>query len=109
MKKQKFPGFENCMRMMRKSDPQIQEDGFNWLARHVKEHVDQLIDTFNIEKDIGIKCWLLELIGKSKSPKSFQVLKDSLNHENASVVNWAVWGLQNLDTKEARRELHNRK
>ena len=34
MKKEKFPGFKNCMELMRKSDSQLREDGYSWLRPH---------------------------------------------------------------------------
>jgi len=56
------------MRLMRKHDPQLQEDGFHMLRPHAAEHVDELIAEFRAEKkDHGLRCWLVELIGDARS------------------------------------------
>ena len=95
--------------MMRKSDPQLQEDGFNWLLPRSSEFIEELIIEFNSEKNLGLSCWLLELIGESKSLKSFETLQKSLVNENESIREWAIIGLRNLDTKESRHLLFDLK
>src|SRR5688572_2130171 len=101
--KDKFPGFKKCMAMMRqKRDPQTQEDGFGWLLPHAREYVHELIEEFGPEKDHGLRCWLLELLGSAKSHDSFDFLAGQLRNEDQELRYWAIWGLKNLDTKEAR-------
>jgi hypothetical protein len=100
--KDKFPGFKKCMVMMRKRNGQTQEDGFHWLLPHAGDHVHELIEEFKQEKDLGLRCWLLELIGSSKSPAAFDFLAGELSGPYQRLRHWAVWALNNLDTKEAR-------
>ncbi|MDY3557771.1 hypothetical protein R5W23_003036 [Gemmata sp. JC673] len=100
--KAKFPGFKKCVAMMRARDPATQEDGFHWLRPHAGEHVHELIGEFGQEKDHGLRCWLLELIGLAKSPAAFEFLAGQLRSADERFRFWAISGLKNLDTKEAR-------
>jgi len=103
--KYKFPGFKACMKMMRSRDPQVQEDGFHSLLPHASEFVEQLIAEFYAEEKHGLRCWLLELLGESKSPQALPVLQENLYSSDESLKSWAIYGLKKLDTKEARRIL----
>lgn len=100
--KAKFPGFRKCIAMMRKRDHQTQEDGFHWLLPHAGEYVHELMEEFGKEKDLGLRCWFLELIGSAKSPDSFDFLASQLRAEDQRLRHWATWALKNLGTKEAR-------
>ncbi len=100
--KARFPGFKKCMAMMRKRDPQTQEDGFHWLLAHAGEHVHELIEQFGQEKDHGLRCWLLELIGSAKLPDAFEFLSGQLRNADERFRFRAIKGLKNLGTKEAR-------
>jgi hypothetical protein len=61
--------FRAAMRLMRRSDPQQQEDGFHQLLPRAAGHLDELIDEFEREQDDhGLRCRLLELIGAAASP-----------------------------------------
>lgn len=100
--KAKFPGFPKCMEMMRKRDPQTQEDGFHWLEPHAGEYVHELIEEFAKEDDHGLRCWLIELIGSARSPDAFAFLAGQLRSVNERFRFWAISGLKRLGTKEAR-------
>jgi hypothetical protein len=100
--KARFSGFKNCMEMMRKRDPQTQEDGFHLLLTHAREHVQELIAEFEGEEDFGLRCWLLELIGSAKSPDAFDFLAGQLRAGDWRLRSRAIEGLKNLDTQEAR-------
>ena len=100
--KAKFPGFKKCMAMMRKRNPQTQEDGFHWLLPHAAEYVTELIEEFGKEQDFGLRCWLLELIGAAKSPQAFDFLAGQLRSDDPQLRDRAVQALKDLDTKEAR-------
>ncbi len=101
----RFPGFKNCMAMMRDRDPQVQEDGFHWLLPRATEHVAELIDEFRTEANLGMRCWLLELIGSARSATAFELLAEQLLAADPSLRYWAIDGLKSLDTKEARTQL----
>ncbi|MFI9504228.1 HEAT repeat domain-containing protein [Nocardia sp. NPDC052566] len=94
--------FRDAMRLMRGSNPQQQEDGFHQLRQHAAEHLDDLIEQFEQEQDRRLRCWLLELIGGTKSPEALPILSAQLNNPDKSLRDWAVWGLAKLDTSQAR-------
>jgi hypothetical protein len=97
--------FAQAMRLMRRHDPQLAEDGFQRLRGLAGAHVDELIGEFGRETDHGLRCWLLELIGQSRSPRAFDLLVAQLRVEDEALRDWAQRGLRQLDTKEARRVL----
>jgi hypothetical protein len=91
--------------MMRKHNPQTSEDGFYSLLPHAAEHVDDLMVEFQTEKDYGLRCWFLELVGAARSPKAFDLLCEQLRSADDGLRYWAVQGLQQLNTPEARQVL----
>lgn len=94
------------MRLMRRRDPQAQEDGFQLLLPLAAEHVDELVAAFGqVDVDHGLRCWLLELIGEARSPDALPLLVEQLHSDDESLRDWAVRGLQMLDTKPAREQL----
>jgi hypothetical protein len=103
-RKYRKPTFAECMKMMRGRNPQVREDGFHAL-RGRPEHLDALVRELGIETDHGLRCWLLELIGETRRPDAVPVLAEYLTSEDESFREWAVAGLQAIDTKEARRML----
>ena len=103
--KESFPGYSACLAMMREHDPLIQEDGFHWLLPGASEHLEEFIEDFRREEGRGLKCWLLELIGEARSPKAFALLCEQLHSSEVSLRDWAIRGLQHLDTNEARQAL----
>jgi len=103
--KDPFPGFQECMRLMRKHDAQLQEDGFHFLLPHAHEYVAQLIDEFSHEADPGLRYWLLELLAEAKDPNALSLFLEYLQSDERSLKAIAVHGLKQLNTKEARRAL----
>jgi hypothetical protein len=104
-KKSRFLGYDHCLALMRKHDPQLREDGFHELLPHAAEHVDELTRDFREETDHGLRCWLLELIGEAKSPRALPLLTLQLGSSDESFRDWAIRGLQALNTPEARQAL----
>jgi HEAT repeat protein len=97
--------FQHAMRLMRRHDPQAQEDGFQLLRPHAAEPVDELITAFAEEPDHGLRCWLLELIGEARSVDALPLLAEQLSSDDESISGWAVRGLEELGTKQAREQL----
>src|SRR5262245_38940176 len=93
------------MRLMRKHDPQLREDRFGMLEPIAAEVLPQLIEAFETESDHGLRCWLLELIGRARSERAMPVLVRELGSEDESIRDWARRRLKQLDTKEARTVL----
>jgi hypothetical protein len=98
--------FERAIRQMRGHDPQAREDGFHDLRPHAAEYLDELVGEFKQERDDhGLRCWLIELIGGARSPAAAPLLIEQLNGDDEALRAWAAWGLERLDTKEARHAL----
>lgn len=94
------------MSLMRRGDPQKREEGFDQLRVIAAGHVDELLDAFDAERDDhGLRCWLLELIGEARSPKTLPVLASQLGSDDDALRGWAERGLRLLDSKEARTAL----
>ncbi|MEQ0559159.1 HEAT repeat domain-containing protein [Amycolatopsis sp. NEAU-NG30] len=99
-------GFDAAMRLMRSRDPQQQEDGFAQLRLHAAEHVAELIEQFERERqDQGLRRWLLELIAESGSPAALPVLVAQLDSADESLRGSATAGLTRLGTPEARSSI----
>lgn len=105
MKKQKVPGFSACMKMMRKHDAQIKEDGFHFLLPRAAEFCVELLREFQLETDHGLRCWLLELLGAAVDERALGLFVEQLHSEDESFRYWAILGLRKLDTYEARSAL----
>jgi hypothetical protein len=103
--KARFPGFAKCMELMRKHNPQLQEEGFAILRPHAHEYVDELIEEFGRETDLGLRCWILELLGEAKSPSAFPLFIDVLLGNEENLWSWAIRGLHKLNSKQARQAL----
>ncbi|MGC9670501.1 HEAT repeat domain-containing protein [Planosporangium sp. 12N6] len=98
--------FRHAMRLMRRHDPQSQEDGFALLRTHAGEHLDQLIAEFHQEHDQGLRCWLLELIGAARDERALPLLAEQLHSPDESLRSWAASGLRRLNNRQARRLLY---
>jgi HEAT repeat protein len=94
--------------MMRKHNPQVQEDGFALVRQVAPEHVADLITAYLREEDPGLRCWLVELIGEAGSPQALPVLSEALASQDESIHDWARVGLEKLGAKEARSLLWRR-
>ncbi len=100
--KAKFPGFNKCIQMMRSHDGENREDGFGWLAQHASQHVNELIEAFADNENLGLRSLLIELIGVAKSSEAFPFLATQLRAHDWRFRKWAIVGLKNMDAKEAR-------
>jgi hypothetical protein len=100
--KEKFPGFKKAMAMMRKHQAHLSEEGFQCLLPHAAEYVHELMGEFGKEKVHGLQCWILELIAEAKSPDAFDFLANHLRSEDEAFRYYAMRGLNDLGTKEAR-------
>ena len=99
--------FDRALQAMRGRDPQLREDGFDFLREHADSYVDELIAEFDGERDDhGLRCLLLELVAEARSSRAFPLLASQLQADDESLRFWAVRGLEMLDTREAREELH---
>ena len=97
--------FEAAFALMRKHDPQLQEEGFGRLRDMGAVVLPDLVAAYDAESDHGIKCWLLELIGDAQAESALALLVHELDNGDESLRGWARRGLQRLDTKDARTAL----
>jgi hypothetical protein len=104
-KNARFPGYEKCLALMRKHDPQLMEDGFGLLLPHASAHIDALMRDFREETDHGLRCWLLELIGHAQAEVALGLLVEQLASSDDSLRDWAIRGLQRLDSHQSRKAL----
>jgi hypothetical protein len=93
------------MRLMRKRDPQSQEDGFHLLLFRAHEYSQQLMVEFAQETDPGLRCWLLELLAEARDPDALPLFLEYLHSDETSLKMMAIHGLNQLNTKDARRAL----
>jgi hypothetical protein len=75
------------------------------LRPHAAEYLDELITEFRREHDLGLRCWLLELIGEARSSVALVLLVEQLHNDDEALRSCAARGLKLLDTKDARRAL----
>ncbi len=95
------------MRLMRKRNPQVKEDGFGALLPHAAEYVPELLAEFRDEQnDHGLRCWLLELLGEARSPELVPFFAEQLTSQDDSFRDWAVHALRQIGTKQAREVLY---
>ncbi len=52
----KVTRYAECLALMRKHDPELQERGFRFLIPHASAFVDELIADFLRERDHGLRC-----------------------------------------------------
>ena len=103
--KKRIPKFQECMRLMHKRDPQMQEDGFHLLLSQAHDYTQQLIEEFVQETDPGLRCWLLELLVETRNSDALPLFLQHLHSKETDLRVIAIRGLKQLDTKEARRAL----
>ena len=86
--------FIRGLAMMRKHDPQVQEDGFGLVKGVAAAHVAELSSAYAKESEHGLRCWLLELLGETRSPEALPVLIEALDSPDESIRHWGVVGLK---------------
>ena len=82
------------MRLMRKHHPQLQEDGFHALLPHAREFVPELMREFGLERDHGLRCWLLELLRAARDPRALPLFVEQLDSGDESLRDWAIYRTQ---------------
>jgi len=79
------------------------ESGFSWLSWYAREYVEKLRAELDRETNRGLRCWLLELIGIAKDQSGLDLFAGYLKCGDDSFRFWAIAGMRELDTAEARR------
>lgn len=94
--------FDDALARMRARNPQTAEDAFGELAALAGAHVGDLIEAYDREARRDMRCWLLELIGSARSDQALELLRREARSDDDALMRWAVWGLKELNTPEAR-------
>lgn len=98
--------FARALESMRSADPERQEYGFDFLREHADSYVDELVTTFEVQRDDqDLRYRLLELIAEARSERALPVLAGQLDSDDESLRLWAVRGLEMLDTRAAQQAL----
>ena len=103
--KERFPGFDESMKMMRSRDGITSEIGFSWLSLFALEYGERLKEELDRETNHGLRCWLLELIGLTKDEGNIALFTEYLVSGDDSYRFWAIAGLRELNTADSRRML----
>src|SRR5690606_11718803 len=93
--------FDEAMQRMRKTDPQVRENAFDFLREHADAYARELIAEFTSETDADLRYRLLELIAEARDPQALDVFRVQLESPDETLRFWAVRGLEMLDTREA--------
>ena len=94
--------FEHHLDEMRSTDPETAEGGFAAIQERASEQIDNLIAAFATETDHGVRCWLLELVGDARSEKALPLLRWALTCDDEAFRRWALHGIHQLGTPEAK-------
>jgi HEAT repeat protein len=99
-----FPGFDQCMAMMRKR--KIQEEAYFWLLPRISEFIEPLLAELENERDIGVQAQIVELLAAARSVRALSVFLQHLSSPNQWLRMWAEQGLRELkQTSEGRKAL----
>ncbi len=100
----KFPGFAQCMRMMRR--PATWEDAYFWLLPRVSAFVEPLLVQLESEQNIDVQIGIVELLAAARDVRALPVFLQHLSSPNERLRTWAEWGLRHLNkTSEGRKAL----
>lgn len=104
-----YPGFQKCVELLGSSNVQGAwvDVICHELGQHAHEETDELLSLARSE--IGNNSWvgriLLQVIANAKLPDAFDLFAELLKSPDESLQNYAIDGLQQLNTKEARQLL----
>jgi len=103
----KFPGVAKCVELLRSPNvfgtwtDIISEE----LVAHAPQIAQELFAAFHDEPDAWVKMILLSVIAEARLPEAMPILLEHLGSEDTSLRRYAITGLKNLGTKEARTAL----
>jgi hypothetical protein len=81
------------------------ESAYFALQKYANTHIEDLISEFRSATNPGVRQYLLELIGEARSPKSLPILTEVLQSDEEPLWSWAIYGLRDLKSHEARKVL----
>jgi hypothetical protein len=97
------PEFDECIEMLRSSDPMTYEDGYQWLQGYLDDYIDELVQLMLGETDPEMRAKFVELVGDSKNPKVIRFIEAELKSPHREVRGWAYSSLVYFENLEAER------
>ena len=96
--------FEEAIQMLRGSDAETYEEGFNWLEAedNLLTYIQTISDRLQSEADPRIRSTFVELIGNADLEEYVPLLVQELSHQNRLVRSWAYGVLSRSDHECAR-------
>ncbi len=105
MNKINFPGFQECLKLIKSKNPMEFEDGFHLLLPHVREFGEAIVELIKIETDPKIQSRLVELLGECEDEKYKSIFESLLTSKDHDVVAWSLTSLEKLSSgKKTARE-----
>jgi HEAT repeat protein len=81
-------------------------DAVCWdLREHACENIDDLVAAFRAQTDRRVRSLVMAAIAESRSQKAFSLFIEILTGPDEELRPWAVRGLYQLNTREAKRIL----
>ena len=97
------PEFNECIKMLRSTDPMTYEDGYQWLQGYLDKYIDELIQLMLNEENPDMRARFVELAGNSKNPKVIPFLAAELENPQREVRSWAYSSLCYFENNEAEK------
>ena len=96
--------FEEAIRMLRSSDAETYEEGFNWLESedNLLMYIQTMADRLQLEEDPRMRSTFVELIGNADLEEYVPLLVKELSHRDRLVRSWAYGVLSRSDHECAR-------
>jgi hypothetical protein len=101
----RFPGLNRLVDFIRHAQGTYLDMAMADLAEHADLHLSALIAAFEEERDPWIRALLLSVIADAPRPAALDVFQRHLIVDDEHLRYWALVGLHNLATPEARRAL----
>jgi hypothetical protein len=103
----KFPGVSQCVLLLESSN--VHGSFLNAVIGDLTENAQgfltEIIIAFYLETDQRVKRILIAAIAESAPVDAVGFLAENLNSTDDSICDWAIRGLERIDTKEARTAL----
>ncbi len=97
------PEFNECIEMLRSTDPMTYEDGYHWLQGYLDKYIDELIQLVLNEENPDMRAKFVELVGNSKIPKVIPLLEAELKNTHREVRSWAYNSLCYFENSQAEK------
>lgn len=103
----KFPGVPKCIDLLghRNTKGSLIDILCAELGENAGAHAEELIAAVRATNDDRLRGLLLSVLCEARLFEAFPVFVEHLSSVDELVKYWAIWGLRNLGTREARQAL----